>query len=173
MFFSVAQSNLHSLFFLSSERWSVSKFGAWFCTRNRVQGGTPLQQVQNHDPHYLCQSKSLCYHDCSHCCLFICTCTINNNVALYLLCHSSPTLLLFLSLRCICISYFAVWRIFIPKASAIETSSHRISWWTQTQLYSNCVTLAGVCPDTFLKLTCVEETHIEDDRLIAMFFARG
>lgn len=57
---------LFSLSF-SSERWSVSKSGAGFCTRNRVQGGTPFQQVQDHHPHYLCQSKSLCYHDCCYC----------------------------------------------------------------------------------------------------------
>lgn len=53
-------SDLYILFSHSSsitERWSVFKSGAGFCTRDRVQGGAPLQQGQDHHTHHLCQSK--------------------------------------------------------------------------------------------------------------------
>lgn len=96
---------------------------------------------------------SLCNAACPLLLCSLCTYTINNNIFLSFSVSPVPSIhlpTLFSSfslsfLRCICISYFAVWRIFIPKVSVTETSNHRIYWWTQTQLYSNCVTLAGVC----------------------------
>lgn len=43
-----------AVFPLSPERWSVFESGAGFCPGDSVQGGSALQQGQDHHPHHLC-----------------------------------------------------------------------------------------------------------------------
>jgi len=65
--------------------------------------------------------------------------------------------LLLFSLRCICISFSAVWHTSIPKVCVTEISNHKTFWWTQKQLFSSSVTLAGQC----CVCVCVREREHE------------